>query len=113
MPSSSCASCCDVFAQLCAKLVVTLPAKLYLQLVCARNLVKIPNIASLESATQAAQCDVICETAAGSRSMPFPGAGPDEEEEGELSALMAKLRAAKPPAEVMKVLSYNILYPNV
>lgn len=33
----------------------------------------------------------------------FPGSGPDEEEEEELSVLMQKLRAAKPPAEVMKV----------
>lgn len=39
--------------------------------------------------------------AAGAR--PFPGLGPDEEEEEELSALMQKLRAANPPAEVMKV----------
>lgn len=39
--------------------------------------------------------------AAGAR--PFPGSGPDEEEEEELSALMQKLRAANPPAEVMKV----------
>lgn len=35
--------------------------------------------------------------------MPSAGGAPDEEEEGELSALMAKLHAAKPPAEVMKV----------
>ena len=34
---------------------------------------------------------------------PFPGSGPDEEEEEELTALMQKLRAAKLPAEVMKV----------
>ena len=50
---------------------------------------------------QAAQCDVMHNMAAGAR--PFPGMGPDEEEEEELSALMQKLRAAKPPADVMKV----------
>ncbi|KAL3159511.1 hypothetical protein ABBQ38_009929 [Trebouxia sp. C0009 RCD-2024] len=39
----------------------------------------------------------------GLKPMPSPGGAPDEEEEGELSALMAKLHAAKPPEEVMKV----------
>lgn len=62
---------------------------------------------------QAAQCDFKRVTAAGLKPMPSPGGAPDEEEEGELSALMAKLHAAKPPEEVMKVFCLHLMRPSM
>ena len=49
--------------------------------------------------SQRANCLVLSHARDGTGARPFPGSGPDEE----LSLLMQKLRAAKPPAEVMKV----------
>ena len=52
-------------------------------------------------------CQVVHVMGVGAR--PFPGSSPDEEEEEELSALMQKLRAAKPPTEVMKVCNHGLV----